>query len=449
MAHRTPLPAILLTFLALSPLPLPAAAQRELSPSPYGTLVASARRTLFEALDNPDPAVRREAIVMLRHEGSPEAYGRIAALFRDFALPVAEPGLPLYWNQAIATLYAIDAERTVRWLQEHNDEVLERFDLYELFSVIGFERVADFDNLFLYTLGGYGASTLRQAMMKKIHVAQIYRRTGEEKYRKILAFSAWNDPAGTPEELARLHEYLRGYGLPVEPLRLVMEERGGIGAGREVTGRTFTLEELLYQALLRRFGYTREVYRTRFDLSASEVVYAPGALERHGLEDGREEFQRVLGDLSAFPSLGLDESVAYLFAGVPRPGDLDTIVEGLPRLTPPDRLRYLGLIIASPESGTRRTLLRRYATFHEAAVRITVLEALVSSPGYLTREEILGRLGEEAEPEAIGRLLEALGNLGIGADLDVFARYLGHGSGIVRSVAAGQILRAAGEGKRP
>lgn len=448
MARLSRPTAALLVLLTLPALRL-SAAGREILPGPDTETLASARRTLFEALDSRDPQVRRAAIVMLRYEGNGEAYGKIAALFRDFASPVLEPGLPLYQMEALATLNAIDPDRTVRWLQEHNDEVLERFDLYELFSAIGFSRMTDFDNLFLYTRAGYGTLSPRRTELQAIHVAEAYRKTGEEKYRRILAFSAADDFEGGPEELRRLYEYLRSRGLPVEPLRYLMEERGGLGVGKAVVMRSFTLEELLYQALLYRFGCTGEVYRTRFNLSDTSVLYASGALERHGFQAPRETFGRVLGELGVFPTLALNEAAACLYAGSPRPGDAETIGDGMAPLPPAEQLRYLQVIVASPESGQRRALLRRYAASTEAHMRKAALAALVSCPGYRTREEVLLQLEEERDPEAIGFLLEALGNQDSLSNADVFARHLAHGSGIVRSVAAGQLLRSGGAGGRP
>ncbi len=410
--------------------------------------VEEARAILFDGLDSLDSEVRRTAFAMIRYAGgpgttdapgTPDVYEAVQARFRDFRSHLRSPGQFLWQSNAVETLYFLDPEGTVEFLIEHNDQVLGSMDLYVLFSIIGFDKIPLFDNVFWYLDQQVPSDT--PSLMFPIAMAEVYLEHRENPYDAVLTHSFFG-ARQEPSLYARLLEYRIERGLPIEPLYHPLAHAAGIDPSRPVVQRTFTLDELLYQALLYRYEFTDEVYRRDFVWPTSNVVYSNEAAAKYGIETSTEALRRDFAEHTAFPAHRAADALAHVYAGVPRPGDVDRIVAFTKAAEDAVLLEYVHVTADAPPSDVRTALLGEFARHDNASARRESLTALRDSSALQTAfelTELYHLLDSETDPHNQAIVLELLDE--IYHDPETLESYLYSRNGIVSTTAAGLILK--------
>ena len=429
--------------------------------------VAEARETLFSGLSSLDPEVRRAAVRMIQYaaeeaapgapdtgvpdtDQAPGVYEAVQDLFRDFRSTIRAPGQLLWQYDAVDTLYALDPDRTLAFLVEHNDQVLGSFDLYTLFSIIGFDKVPRFDNLFWY-IDQQGPSATATAMFS-VAMAEMHLSGGGSPYNRVLTQTYYG---GRDHALyLDLLDYRIERGLPIEPFYHALARAGGVDPSRPVEQQSFTLDELLYQALLYRYGFTDDVYRKTFAFPESFVTYTDEAAAKYGLETPVGEVRRDFAEYAAFPSLRAADSLAHVYAGAPRPSDVERILSFTDSAEPAVLLEYVHFVGDAPASAERTRLLRAFAESPNAWARRESLSAFRDGnktsrgPGSLEREpafeltELYGLLDTEPDPRNKAIVLELLDARY--HDREILESYLYSRHGVVSMTAAGLILKQHG-----
>lgn len=395
-----------------------------------------AREIVLTGLLSLDPAVRRASIRMIRHAGGAEAFEAVQSLVGDFDAAFASGGILAWEVDAVETLHDLDPERTLAWLIEHERSVLNRLGPFDLFSIIGFDRVLDFDNLLYESLGSPSQDPVLD--FDVVYMSEAYL-AGDDTFETVVGNPDLSRFRGV-DALAWLHEYRQARGLPLEPVYYALEYEGGVDPLDPVVARSFTLEELLAQALLYRFGATTVVYRTEFVVPAGPVGYSQEAQRFHGVSNRIDSFTRDPGELRALPSLVLHDALAHIYAGAD-PGIPADQVLSLVRGFPDElQFRHAGILASSPPSRIRNEILAGLAADANVDMRRYVFEQLHGIDPVLDARTLRRLIDAEDDPAALALLLELFGR--DGNDPDLFIDYLDSGNPLVAVTAAGQILRS-------
>lgn len=410
--------------------------------------IADATAIVIDGFTADNLHVRAEAVRLLGYSsGDPrDRFARLQSLFGEFIPGEAAVGLPLFRYHALASLYALDPERTVAWLHRHNDAALDSLDRYELFRIIGFERIPTFDNVFYADLAGSERGPNGERF-RTIALAEFALIDDAPEYAELVE---WAPGAGdgSPADLLWLHEYLRERGLPTTTVRYLMEDGGGVLEGREVLHRTYTFEELLFQALLYRLGYTNAVYRRTVTTQPYGLRPSRRAVEKHGLSAGTETLIQDPQEYAVFPSLRMNAAVARIYAGAPTEQDATTVWEMLDAFPKPMLYRYVATVLRAPSTPAETELRHRLLGHDDVEIRRLIADDLA---GYrfdnhqFSGTELIAAIDDEPDPLVQARLLESLASTGgtVAAPmaLDTLRRYMAHPDAFIRLGAAAGILR--------
>jgi hypothetical protein len=411
-------------------------------PANHHDTIENARAILFSELTSRDPEVRREAIRMIRFEGSNRAFKAVLSLIQENEGYFFTSGSPLWQDDAVDTMFHLDPDATLEWLVSNNDDVLERFDLFRLFSAVGFDAIPLFDNVFWYI--DFQSGPWSQ-LLYPLAFQEMYAATGNEIYESIVAFPAVISTEN-PEVYARQMAYRTQRGLTVDPIYHTLAQLGGIDPVAPIVSRSYTLSELLFQALMFRFGFTEEVYRIEHEIPLSPVVYSPQAEAKHGVSTDSLTFTRDLSDLAAFPIFVLNDAIAHLYAGVPKSGSAEIIFDGMAHLSTEEQARYASIVLDSPPTAVRLKLLKTLAQSSSAPIRRFVLERLVEEPPLMGLPVLQEFLYSETDGHCIAACVKLIGAYETESTLFLLTPLLTHDLAIVRCAAAGQILRIAEDG---
>jgi hypothetical protein len=408
--------------------------------------LARARAVVEAGFGSSNIVVKRQAIRAMRYAGDAETFGTLQSLFGSLEPSGGqEPGFRMYCYDALESMYALAPVQTVAWLRAHNDRVLETFDLYQLFAVIGFEKIPTFDNVFYARIasGERGPDTER---IITVMLAEFYLATGEERYLELLRWEPGTGD-GSPEDLRFLHEHLHERGLPTAMLRYAMEDAGGVLEGRQVVDRTYTLDELLFQALLFRLGYTDAV--VRHHVTAPQLRFTPTeeAVSKHGIPQPATVVVQDPEYYAPLRSARMNGAVARIYAGAATLNDARTVLEGLGSFPPRMRYRYVTVALSGPASPAGTTLRRELLTDPDVNIRRLAAESVAGEGNEtgLTVQELERHARSEADAVVLSDLLDALGSRAgtteAAAAQAVLLTFLGHDDPFVRVTAAGAILR--------
>ncbi|MBN2441575.1 MAG: hypothetical protein JXJ04_09510 [Spirochaetales bacterium] len=398
-----------------------------------------ATELLFSGLQSKDPDIKKEAVGMMRFLSPDQAYDALLSLFDSFALSVRKPEMDTIYDEALSSLYALDPEKTMEILLSQNDKVLLFFHLYDLFSIIGFDKVTKFDNIFYFTIENTLPSP-RRALFYPLLWAEYYLRTKETKYRDLLTFYDYSDTL-TPEQLLFLYSCLKDKKLPVKKLLVTMRQRGGISELHTLTSRSFSLDELLFQALLYRLGVTNEVYAHSVEIRDDSFSLYDDARKKYNVPSPVSKSDRTLTNYPFSGSMLMNDAAAFFYAGVPEPAHLETITTHLGYFDDKIKQKYASILLDSPDNSLKEDLLLRFLTSKDLSLRKRAASYLSSINGLKLPEDFMNIYKNEEDPFVLGELIKIITASGKDKDLTLLVDALHHKEVMVRIAAAGGILR--------
>jgi hypothetical protein len=358
--------------------------------------VVDSEKSIETAFTGHDVGRQIAAVRMMRFLGPAKAFDRIYALIRDFPPSDFKSVKPDLRYEALATLFYLDPERTLRLLLEYNDAVLASFDPALLFSIIGYDKITRFNNLFYYCISGNPG----QSRIAPYLLAEWFLKTRDEKYGRFLRFIGL-DPTASSEEVLAFYNYSKERNLPLKKIIFYMKDRAGILAAHPMRERTFSLDELLFQALLYRLGVTKEVYRKTIQYENHFGLTDERASRKYGVGLVEITESRDLSQFSMFPDFLMNDAVAYFYAGVPEQRHLDAFMANYDRMSELMRVRYAAVIAASPDNNLKDSLADWIISRREGEPRRIMLASRLRKISALTNEIIQALLS--MAPDVLSR----------------------------------------------
>ena len=147
------------------------------------TTISESKKKIRDAFKSGNLIVKDAAIRMLKYVPEKDVYTMVLAVFQNFSIENTYPGFPLLWDSALATLYHLDPGQTLALLKKNQEMVLVSFDLFKLFSVIGFDKVSLFDNIVDFHASNWIFSE-HSGLFDCILIAELYIQTSLSTYKK-------------------------------------------------------------------------------------------------------------------------------------------------------------------------------------------------------------------------------------------------------------------------
>jgi hypothetical protein len=285
------------------------------------------------------------------------------------------------------------------------------------------------------------------SVFRPLLLAQFYLKTKDPKYGALLRFHDYEADLA-PEDFRFLYGYFLERKLPIRKLVYTIQDRGGVLPLHLVVGRSYTLDELLFQALLYRLGLSAVVYNNTQESESRGNVVDEEARRRFNIPAEQDAVFPDTSRLPFFPSFIMNDAVAHFYAGVPEENHLAAFKESLGRFPQPIRYRYVRIICASPQNDRRQELLQWLLDSEDPAMKRMAAAAFQGIKTSAALDSFIAMLEKEKDPVFRSSLIEIIGEGGDQKRVATLCRYLDPATDpLMRITAAGQVLRTWGRGR--
>lgn len=416
---------------------------------------------VYEGLESTNPDVKLTAVKVIKYLSDPDGknYLKILELFEGFDFKQTVPAFEYIKYEAIRTLYYMNERATMKILIENNDYILSVFDLYKLFLILGFDRITEFDNVFYYAEANYEASKNIE-VFKSICYAEHYLKTNDKKFLYFVKFK--NLKYLTPEQYLKLYMYYKKNKLPTRQIEYFIKDNGGImsvyGSDHTMINKTYSLDQMLYQALLKRLKLTDEVYNTvqRWPYYAIKVdgkVIGIHDDELYSVDlEHFDDFEYIkvytelqldtstLGYSDFFP---LADAMAKLYAGKADSTHTNLIEKRYDSQTEPMQYKIIKTILHAPVNKEQEKLVRWL--LHKGLSEAFFVAAYYSGYSEHNPRKLINDLAAVLDlykNEALTlSVLEIIGNTRNKKYLKEIEKYFDDSSPIIAMTARGQYIR--------
>jgi len=360
--------------------------------------IALAKDIVLKGFSAEDLIVKKTAISMMKYLPQQEVYDQLLALFQDFTLENTTLNFREIKYVALESLFFLDPQRTEKELIAHNDQTLQLFDLYALFSIIGFDKITLFDNLFYFAMASYEQGE-KHELFRTILYVQFFLYTREEKYEDFVRFGV--PTSLIPTDYFFLHDYYKKHGLPLKKLIFFLQYKGGILTFPDPISlpqcglyRSFTLDELLFQALLFRLDYTNTVYKKQFEIT---------------LGVDKKIISRDLSHYTFSPYFLVCDALAHFFAGVPQEKHFSIITSHFYQFENKlqDKIAYY--IVHSPPNKWQTKAIDFLLNSEDAFIRKIALSSFEFKENQTIPEQLINLLDKEEDRGVRSAIFDLIG----------------------------------------
>ncbi|MCX7024814.1 MAG: hypothetical protein NT080_09365 [Spirochaetes bacterium] len=431
----------LATLLALSGASAWAQAGGTLSAEEQKTITAclpEARDIVLAGLDSGNHLVKEAAIRMLRHLPPKLAYEPVLALFQDPGSEITTPGFALFRDAALETLFSLDPARTLDWLRANEESIWNWIGPQGLFAMIGYDKITQFSNLFLLGLDGG-----RKGAFGACLLSRKYLETKDRRYLDLLVFYPWDRDVRV-DEYSRLYLDFKAKKLPLDRIVYAMQDRAGILKGREPDSRSFTLDELLFQALLYRLKLSRTVVATGVTPGNGRLSLDADAARKYGIPVPAEAERNPVPS-AVFPSTVVNNALAFFLAGVPEKKHLKDFQDLLSTFPAGVQYRYAGIVADSPDSIQRTACLEFLLDREDPNLGRIALRGFLAGPEARMPDRVITLLSGNGDILVRAAALELVGRQGKGKHSLLLRDFMREDNNpLLRVVAAGNLLAVYG-----
>ena len=406
------------------------------------SVLPEAERIVYEGFNSDNTDIKNTAVRMMAYLQDEKVFdlllGLLESQIENNSSEITD-NIGMY-EDALASIYKTHPQKALSWLHNHNDNVLMSFNLFTFFSIIGFDKIPTFDNIFyIYITHDYEEYGIQ--LLYPIIYSEHYLQTLDKKYERVIRFGSGGE---TPEEMLFIYNYKKERNLPLQKMIFTMQHRGKVLHGEKLTGRSLSLEELLYQALLYRLGHSDAVYeKTRGSIEPS-FAFGPEAIAKYDVPSQKVTTMYNIPDYALFPSLAMNIATAHLYAGVPERNHVETFLQYLHSFPDQMKYRYVQIALDSPPTTAKQLILRSFLLSEDMLIRKLVLNSALDGVSTVPEDVLLAILGSVQDPSVISSVLEILGMSQSTDHISVYKKYLAAENPIAQIAAAGQLLRLSG-----
>ena len=410
-------------------------------------MIKQAQKIISTGLTSTDLTVKDKAAGMMRYLPAPDAYPVLSRLLTEYFAQQTTGDMPAFIWSLLASLRVLNPDATLQLLLANQDIVLERFSLFRFFSIIGFEKIPLFDNLFYYQAMQEGTPGEQPAL--PVILAELFLATKEKKYGDVLRFYDYR--SFTSGELLFVYDYFRTRGLPVDKITLTLQYlAGNLGRntkGVRKSGKSPGLEDILYQALLFRLGLAPIVYNKLVIYTGTEI--AEEALKKYGIRQEVLNQNQNLGHFTFSPYFLTLDACAAFYAGVPDEPHYRTLVDNFSGFAgSPLQTAFVRVILDSPDNSAKEKAISFLAAYPDNTIRALIFTSIKNKMPEITPAWLLSALERESDIQNRAILLEIIGNTKQDRYLPLLQSALTSPEPLIAVSAAGSLLNLQDQGNR-
>lgn len=395
--------------------------------------IGKAEEVIRNGFENNNLFVKNAALSMMRYLDKNDTYSKVIGLFGKFSHGNKYPGFNYLKLTALETLYTLDAEKTLSYLLKYNDYFLTLVDLKRLTDIVGLENLSRFDNIFYYSDPGYVYETPNShwIFLNKLY-AHYYLKTDEEKYKNILTYRMPGNLG--PHAMAEIYDFYKNNNLPLNRIIYTTRSLGNVLAPKGLEANyginaSYSLKELLYQALLHRWGVTDRPYKREFLVET----------------DTNEKKLIVMDhtELPTFKYLNTTGALARFYAGTPEKDDNTTIISNFETFQPEIQYEIADTLLHSPKNKMRDDIIYTFLVKQNLYIQRMVVDTWKNSSDTDVPDSLLEVLRGGKDMLVKTAILQGIAARGNKKYLELLEEFIDNPDPLIAVTAAGGYLQLA------